>query len=437
MNNHHFQQALPHVQKLSSSKGVTLLLGTDAHIGKEGVDQETRVCMTPAQIWKLKEWLKDAGVSLNFYVIAGAGLRSGYTDQDYRDVDGQVIQEGHLPNLRAAVDVVHALKEPCSYEALIPGSFIRIGALHTGIFDATSGIATLLLKQNFCAVFDGSVIGNFSFKLDGGYPIPVRSSMSVFAGSIAADIVLSNLKQSEKSHKIRIVGGGIVGISAVNRLLEKTQNSCVEIDIIESRREKCEALHQMYKDNSFVQIKEGNHVSGEDLREASGLILATFSPGCPTSKVVDVHCLQEMREKACVIDVSADEGGSIACPGGENIVQAIKGLGKDIQYICDTHMPRRYPQEASEAHGKAILPYLAVLLYLSAREGSGVQAVKYIKQRDSSTQVDYFEALIRDLQNGLAFTGPRPILLNKNVVKSTESVLTFLDKHNILYDIYS
>jgi len=437
MNNQHFQQALPHVQKLSNSRGVTLLLGTDAHIGREGVDQETRVCMTPAQIWKLKEWLKDAGIALNFYVIAGAGLRSGYTDQDYRDVDGQVIQEDHLPNLRVAVDVVHALKEPCDYETLIPGSFIRIGALHTGIFDATSGIAALLLKRNFCAVFDGSAIGNFSFKIDGGYPIPVRSSMSVFAGSIAADIVLNNLKPSEKSYKISIVGGGTVGVSALNRLLEKKQNSCVEIHIIESRKEKCEDLRQRYKDNSFVQIKESNRVSSEDLREASGLILATFSPGCPTSKVVDVHNLQEMKEKACVIDVSADEGGSIACPGGENITQAIEGLGKDIQYICDTHMPRRYPQEASEAHGKAILPYLAVLLYLSAREGSGIQAAKYIKQRDSSTQVDYFEALIHDLQNGLAFTGPRPILLNKNVVKSTESVLKFLDKHNILYDIYS
>ena len=98
-------------------------------------------------------------------------------------------------------------------------------------------------------------------------------------------------------------------------------------------------------------------------------------------------------------------------------------------------LPGKYPTEASEAHGKAVLPYLATLLFLSAREGGAAQAVEYIKRQSRQGASNYFEALVCYLDNGLAFSRIDPICINQGVVKDTNRIIDFFKSHKISFSL--
>ena len=66
----------------------------------------------------------------------------------------------------------------------------------------------------------------------------------------------------------------------------------------------------------------------------------------------------------------------------------IEKLGKKINYIADDHLPKNKPKKASIAHGRAIMPYVAMLLYCSARLGGARQAAKYVMGNDFTDQED-------------------------------------------------
>lgn len=143
---------LPSVEEVRSGK-CTFLLGIDRHIGEGTLEQETRVGITPSQAARLRRWLENAGISLDFYMVRGAGTSAGFDDEQYRQLAGAIIvDEIGIPKVRPP-HVVHALKEPCPYERWIPGPFVRIGALHTGSFSPNSGLAHLLGSPNFSAIF--------------------------------------------------------------------------------------------------------------------------------------------------------------------------------------------------------------------------------------------------------------------------------------------
>jgi alanine dehydrogenase len=427
-------------------KKATLLLGTDRHIGEETPgSEETRVGVTPAQIELLKGWLRESGIYLDFYFVQGAGSRAGYSDGDYLNVGGELVFEHELSALPTP-NVFHALKEPSPYESFVPGPFIRIGALHTGAFDPTSGLASLFKKKNFAAILDGSNIGGYSFKITGGHAIPIRSSMSVFAGGIAADYLEPTKKEGEG--KVVVSGGGVVGTAAVERLLATPDSQITRVIVIEPSSEQCQRLRSQFADSEKVVIVEGGSIRAEDAAGAVGLILTAFRPGHPAPKVIGLNDLSALADKAVIVDVSIDERGGISIPDmdfekmsllhvTEGVRDAIKRLGKNYTYIGDSHLPRNNASAASEAHGKAVLPYLAVLLYLSAREGGAPQAIDFILRQDCSvTPLDHFASLVCDLRQGLAFWRPDPINVKEDITRGIMSSMDyFLRREGISWKV--
>ncbi len=434
-NRHHEslqESRLPDVERLPG-KRVSFLLGTDRHLDEGTAHQEKRVGITPEQTRVLIDWLEHVGLRPTFYVVSGAGADAGYLDTDYNQAGAAIVHENKLGSLTPRPDVVHALKEPCSYEATIPGPFMRIGALHVGAFYPSCGCATLLRKRNFAAIFDGSAIGGYTCKLSGGFQAPLRCSMSLFAGKVAADLVNHHLDGNEI---VIILGGGVVGVSVLQRLLQTEVHRYSEIVLIEANADRCEHLRQLFKGQAVVQVRHSHRVDATDLKDASGLILAAFRPGDKAPKVVDLPSLQKMRNGSIIVDVSIDEGGSVLTPEGKTTEQAIAELGMNHLYVADSHMPRRYPREASEAHGRAVLPYLAVLLYLAAKTGSAAQATKHILSVDCNEAMrSYFDLLVCDLKNGLAFTGPSPVGLSERLVKGRHQVMEFLNQHGIPFEV--
>ncbi len=437
-----YQNLLPEAEVLKGKKAI-LLLGTDRHIG-EGIDEteEKRVGVTPLQVAALREWLQELGVHLDFYFIQGAGVRAGYSDGDYLSVGGQIVFEHQLSTLPTP-HVFHALKEPCPYEVFIPDPFIRIGALHKSTFVPTSGLASLFKKKNFCAIFDGSSIGGFAYQFNSGFKIPIRSSMSVFAGEIAADYVF----ESKKDGRIVISGGGAAGISAAKRLLEHPGNY-TEIVIVEPNQEQCNRLRNSFGNDGHIRIIQGDKLADDHIAGASGLILAAYVPESPAPKVIDLGQLVNLADGAVIVDISIDEKGGISVPNLDfektplqQVIQLvgseIKKLAKGFTYIGDDHLPRKYPDKASESHGKAVMPYLAVLLYLSAKEGGASPALEYILNQDcAKAEMSFFDSLVCDLKAGLAFWRSDPISVSGAIAQGiVDTMSQFFESEKILKKI--
>jgi len=409
----------------------SFLLGTDQHIGEARGSPETRVGITPEQLGELGRWLAGCGVTLRAWVVAGAGRSAGFPDDDYEGAGATIVEEAELPKLDAAPDVVHALKEPSEYEATIPGPYLRIGALHSGDFDRNPGLSRLLGSEAFCAIFDGSCVGGVSYRTRGGFPIPIRSQMSVFAGEIAAEKVLERLRETGAGGCV-IVGGGAVGQAAARILLDDGADVATRITMIERSSARCDELRERWRGRP-VELVAAAAVTDELIEGASGLILAAFQPGRRAPELVDVGQLARMATGGAVVDVAVDEGGSIAGPK-QAMAEAITALGRNLRYVADRQLPRARPHEASIVHGRTILPYLGTLLHVAARHGSAAAAAAAIAAVDvTQPPADDYHGLISDLKNGLAFAGPRPVIIHPDAVKKKDVVRAYLDQQGIAY----
>jgi alanine dehydrogenase len=441
------ENKLPNVEKLNGKKAI-FLLGTDQYIG-EGLDEhgkpkeiETRVGIVPEQVDAIRKWLESNGVALDFFFIKGAGTRADFLDTAYLEIGGQVLFEHQLSTMPAP-HVVHALKEPAAYETFIPGPFLRIGALHSGAFDYTSGVAFLFKRRNFSAIFDGSNIGNER-------NIPIRGAMSVFAGEIAAEFSLDRFDEYQISDaKIVISGGGVVGRAALKRFFDTGEDKYAEILVVEPNENTATLLEESYRGNSKVKIVKGAALTTEQVKNANAVILTAFVKGQSAPNVLMFSDIKEMPDDSIIVDVSIDERGGIKLDDYnkddyslheivEKVSNEIRKLGKGIKYIADDHLPKHKPKKASIAHGGAIMPYISMLLYCSAKLGGARQTAKYILDGDFSDQQDAAaKEILQHLKNGLAFFSPAPVRYNENIISDNKnSYESFFQANFIDFDSF-
>ncbi|HEX4960599.1 MAG TPA: YbaK/EbsC family protein [Thermoanaerobaculia bacterium] len=409
-----------HPLRVPKKHRVELLLGNDREIGRETHSQEKRVGITPAQVEELRGFFDDLRLELSVLVMQGAGQRAGFSDADYVTAGAEILTVEELEAHDGPPDVVHALKEPSRYERTIPGPFCRIGALHTGDFHTEGGLAGLLKKRNV-AIFDGSHTG-----APDAFRIPIRGGMSIFAGEIAAEWVQDHLRHRHAAGRVVVVGAGNAGKAALRKLAAAPE--VTEVHLIDSA-ENPARLDQIRAELADVPKAKVEGITGTDhphllhsLDEAVAVVFAVARPREAAPKVVHVNSLkQRLADNAIVVDISIDEKGAIHDPEIRKtwpLDRIIEHLARSLAasrnrvYRALANMPRAYPRQASMAHGEAVLPYLATLLFLAAREGGAEGAIRQLTGRnvDGRSQdpkkaepPKVLDALVQDLRNGMAF----------------------------------
>lgn len=404
-----------HLTTSWKKRNVTLVLGNDREIGRAERSQERRVGLTPEQVRHLIAFLRDLELLPAVLVVENAGSRAGYADADYVHAGAEVVTVEELRWHDGPPDVVHALKEPSSYEATIPGPFCRIGALHAGGFHEDSGFA-LLAAGAKAAILDGSNIG-----CGATGRIPIRGRMSVFAGEIAADWVVEHLERRQRRGRVVVVGAGYAGRACARRLLGSDRvGEVVLLDRKDPAR--LAPIRAEFEGEGRVRVAGAEGMDDRDLivalRGAEGAVFAVAVPGGRAPKVVTLDGLRgHLSPDGIAVDVSIDERGAIADPGiqpdwpASRIIEFLEQGLSPIRYRAASNMPRACPHEASEAHGEVVLPYVATLLLLSALENGPPGVIRRLRalpvRRDNPDPLavpagEAFEAFIQDLRNGLA-----------------------------------
>ncbi|MCR9246040.1 MAG: hypothetical protein NXI31_13495 [bacterium] len=388
---------------------VNFVLGSDRGIGRDTGTPERRVGITAEQLGRMRALLKSCEIELNAFVIDDAGKHSDQPNAAYEAVGARIISEAELAMI-GPIDVLHALKEPLPYETRANGRFLRIGALHAGAHEIPPGLAELVKRPHaeLPTILDGSYVG----APDRGR-VPIRGSMSRYAGQIGATWVIEHLNELELEGDVAVFAFGYAGRAAARTLLASDRVKRVFVFEDPRRPEKIEQLQRDYSHEPRLQFPlisgRGDPRLAAALANVVGCVTAPAAPGAKAPKVVDATTLsQAMDDRGIVVDIAIDEGGAIASadPSAVAMRQALAPL----RYEGLSNMPRERPVPASEAHGEAVLPYLATLLFLAARHGSVDAVTDYLRHRPldltcpepATLEVDQvLDGYCQDLRNGL------------------------------------
>jgi len=271
-------------------------------VPKEIKNNENRVSLTPAGVHKLK---LDGH---NVVVEKGAGIGSGFTDDEYVKEGAQILNTAK--EVFDAGDIVVKVKEPLEqeYDLLKEGQTL---------------FTYLHLAPNYeltKALVDKKITGIAyeTLQLDDG-ALPLLIPMSEVAGRMSIQ-VSAMLQQKYYGGRgmllggvpgvlpaeVVIIGGGVVGSNAAQMAVGLGAN----VTIIDMNQRRLAELDFMYKGRVNTLMSTPLQVA-QAVARADVLVGAVLLPGAKAPKTVSEDMVKSMKKGSVIVDVAIDQGGTV------------------------------------------------------------------------------------------------------------------------------
>ncbi|MGB5467147.1 MAG: alanine dehydrogenase [Sedimenticolaceae bacterium] len=326
---------------------------------KELKDRENRVGLTPDGVRVL---VRDGHQIL---VEQGAGLGSGFADDDYRHAGAD------LGPAAAAweSELVVKVKEPLPAEyALLRGDQIVFTYFH--LAGVTPTLTEALLERNITAVAYETVE-------DGRGRLPLLAPMSGVAGNMAVTMgafylakpnggkgVLLGDVLDHRYGKVVIIGDGVVGRHAARA----ASGMGAEVLIFGRHPEREGALQRETSPRTRYLRSEPDAIAAQ-LSDADLMVGAVLIRGARTPHLVSEAMVKAMQPGSVIVDVSIDQGGCVETAHPTTHSDPVFELHGVIHY-CVANMPGAYPRTSTLALTSATLPYVHRLA------ASGIEALR-------------------------------------------------------------
>lgn len=327
-------------------------------IPQEIKTNENRVALVPGGV----ETLAADGHTV--IVETGAGLGSGFSDEQYRLSGAQIVKDADA--LWAAAELVVKVKEPIAPE------WQRIKPSHT-IFTYFHFAASEQLTRAHIAS-GATCIAYETVELP-ARELPLLTPMSEVAGRMA---VQQGAKYLEKLYggrglllggvpgvppaRVVILGGGVVGVNAA----KMAAGLGAQVFILDLSLPRLRYLSDVMPAN--VQLVFSNrHNLLEYIVSADLVIGAILIPGAVATKLIHRADLKLMRSGAVIVDVCIDQGGCVETmrpTTHENPTFIVDGV---VHYGV-ANMPGGVPRTATLALTNATLPYVQQLANKGCRQ---------------------------------------------------------------------
>lgn len=290
------------------------------HLGirSERAPSERRVAATPQSVLSLIE------LGLTVTIESGAGLASGFTNDDYRGSGAEVIDRfttGTDLDILATVGPI----SDTDIQTLAPDAVV-IGMLepseHGALFDTLVGQGVTLLvmeqvprstlAQSMDALSSQATAAGYAAVLLGAGELPKFLPMLVTAaGTVPPSRVL-------------ILGVGVAGLQAI-ATAKRLGGVVSAYDIRPETREQVESLGATFVDAPTMTMDEGGYaraIDEEQMAEqrrvlsetvaASDLVITTAQvPGRKAPVLVDAAMVAAMAPGSVIIDMAAGSGGNV------------------------------------------------------------------------------------------------------------------------------
>ena len=316
-------------------------------VPKEIMNNENRVALTQGGVHELVK----AGHTL--LVQSGAGVGSGITDEDYKAVGAELVDDAAQVWERA--EMILKVKEPVGEElSLMHEGQILFAYLHL----AASAECTK-------AILDSKVTALAYETVTRGRSLPLLAPMSQVAGRLAPVAGAYHLTQSQggsgvlmggvpgtRRANVVVIGGGVAGEAAGVIAAGMGAN----VKVIDLNLERLSELEQVHG-NRLDTIASNAMNIAEAVADADLVIGSVLIPGAAAPKLVTAEMVERMRPGSVLVDIAIDQGGCFENSRPTTHEEPTYKVGDKI-YYCVSNMPGGVPQTSTAALTNATIPYI-------------------------------------------------------------------------------
>jgi len=288
------------------------------------------------------------------WIQEGAGLGSGFTDEEYLAVGCRLLKT--IEEVYAKADMIIKVKEPLQAEyPLMRDGQIIYTYLHLA---ASKELTEAMLRQKPIGIAYETITDEHG-------KLPCLKPMSEVAGRLS---IQEGAKYLEKAFGGRgvLLGGTetvapgtvvIIGASgfAGRNALQIALGLQAHVKAIDVNTSYLETLKPRYG-NQLEIIQSNDKNIFEALKTADLVVSTVLIPGDAAPKIIKREYLSQMKPGAVIVDVAIDQGGSADTSRvtyHDNPTYVVDGV---IHY-CVGNMPGAVPRTSAEALGHATLPF--------------------------------------------------------------------------------
>lgn len=308
---------------------------------------ENRVAVTPAGVLELTKR------GHKVYVQQGAGLNSGFSDEEYVQSGAELLAT--LEDCYATGEMIMKVKEPIEREyKLIRKDQLVFTYFH---FASSEALTKAMIDCGaVCLAYETVELPDRS--------LPLLVPMSEVAGRMAVQEGAKYLEKPMSGKgillggvpgvapaKVLIIGGGVVGTQAA----KMAAGLGAQVTILDVNLNRLRYLADVMPAN--VTTLYSNELTIRQLVKDHDLIIgAVLIPGAKAPHLITRDMLSTMHEGTVMVDVAVDQGGCFETTRPtthDNPIYTIDG----VVHYCVANMPGAVPYTSTIALTNATLPY--------------------------------------------------------------------------------
>ncbi|MBM7578937.1 alanine dehydrogenase [Jeotgalibacillus terrae] len=316
-------------------------------IPREIKNNENRVAITPSGVY---HFVKQGHEVL---VEDGAGLGSGFTNDDYTAAGAQIASTAADA---WACEMVMKVKEPIESEY---GYFREGQILFTYLHLAPEPELTKALIDNKVVS-----IAYETVQLPNG-SLPLLTPMSEVAGRMSTQIGAQFL---EKIHggmgillagvpgvsrgKVTVIGGGVAGTNAAKMAV----GLGADVTILDLNPERLRQLDDLFGKDVTTLMSNPLNIA-DSVADSDLVIGAVLIPGAKAPKLVSEEMIKAMKPGAVVVDIAIDQGGIFETTDKITTHDNPTYTKHGVVHYAVANMPGAVPRTSTIALTNVTVPY--------------------------------------------------------------------------------
>lgn len=319
-------------------------------IPREIKTNEARVALTPGAVLSLTQAGHDV------LVESGAGLGSGFSDEDYTRRGATLIKSAD--ELFESAPLIVKVKEPQAEEF----SRIRPGQVIFGYFHLAAS------EELTRACLDSGMTALAFETLEKGTGLPLLSPMSAIAGRLSIQVGARLLETPQggsgvllggvpgvEPGRVVIIGAGIVGENAA----QMAAGLGAKVTLVDVNPIRLHELSLVLPKNVTLRFSDEESLD-ELIAQADLLVGAVLLPGRRVPHLILRRHLRAMRPGSALVDVCIDQGGA-AETSHPTTHQAPVFTAEGVTHYCVANMPGAVPSTSTRALSAVVLPEVLAL----------------------------------------------------------------------------
>ena len=320
-------------------------------IPKEIKNNESRVGMTPAGVLELTH----KGHSV--FVQTGAGVGSGFSDEDYRKVGARILDT--IGQVYAMSEMIVKVKEPIAQEYdLVQKGQVLFTYFH---FASSERLTQAMVDSKAICIAYETVE-------DPDGSLPLLTPMSEVAGRMAIQQGAKYLEKPVKGKgvllggvpgvppgRVLVLGAGTVGIQAA----KMAAGLGAHVTMLDVNMKRLRYVNDVMPPHVVTEFSNEynirKHVKTHDLIVGGVLLKGARAP-----KLITRDMLKTMHPGAVIVDVAVDQGGCVETSRPTTHEEPVFIID-DVVHYCVANMPGAVPYTSTLALTNVTLPYVLKL----------------------------------------------------------------------------